>query len=80
MKNKPIKSSINSFQFQFLKCKSTTEEKKLQVFEICKWDACDYKLDSITDEPLYIGRVEMKLNEGKKRKFIYFQSDYKLKQ
>jgi hypothetical protein len=29
---------------------------------------------------LYIGRVEMKLNEGKKRKFIYFQSDYKLKQ
>ena len=46
---------------------------------VCRWDGCDYKLDSITDEPMYIGRVEMKLNDGKKRKFLYFQTDYKLR-
>jgi len=79
-RNKQAKWNTIFEENRFLKCKSTAEEKKLQVFEICKWDGCDYQLDSITDEPLYIGRVEMKLNEGKKRKFIYFQSDYKLKQ
>ena len=31
------------------------------------------------DEPLYMGRVEMRLNNGKKRKYLYFQTDYKLK-
>ena len=33
----------------------------------------------VFDEPIFIGRVEMKLNDGKKRKFLYFQSDYKIK-
>ena len=28
---------------------------------------------------MYIGRVEMRLNNGKKRKYIYFQADYRLK-
>ena len=28
---------------------------------------------------LYIGRVQIKLNDGKKTKYLYFQSDYKLK-
>ncbi len=54
-------------------------KKKIQVFKVCRWDECDYKLDVITDDPMYIGRVEMKLNDGKKRKFLYFQTDYKLK-
>ena len=55
------------------------QEKKIQVFKVCRWDECDYKLDGITDDPMYIGRVEMKLNDGKKRKFLYFQTDYKLR-
>ena len=55
------------------------QEKKIQVFKVCRWDECDYKLDAITDDPMYIGRVEMKLNDGKKRKFLYFQTDYKLR-
>ena len=50
------------------------------MFEVCRWDGCDYQLDTVYDEPMYIGRVEMKLNQGKKRKFIYFQTDYKLRQ
>ena len=67
---------------RFLKCKSSAEEKKLQVFKICRWNdetKCHYKVDSVYDEPLYMGRVEMRLNNGKKRKYLYFQTDYKLK-
>ena len=67
---------------RFLKCKSSAEEKKLQVFKICRWKdetKCHYKVDSVYDEPLYMGRVEMRLNNGKKRKYLYFQTDYKLK-
>ena len=65
---------------RFLKCKSNQEQKKLAIFEICKWaDTCPNILESITDDPLYIGRVEMRINDGKKRKFVYFQADYKLR-
>ena len=46
-RNKQDKWNTIFEENRFLKCKSTTEQKKLQVFEICKWDACDYKLDSI---------------------------------
>ena len=28
---------------------------------------------------MYIGRVQMNLNDGKKRKYLYFQTDYVLK-
>ena len=35
--------------------------------------------ENVFDDPLYIGRVEMRLNDGKKRKYLYFQSDYKIK-
>ena len=28
----------------------------------------------------YLGRIQINLNNGKKRKFLYFQSDYKIKQ
>ena len=78
-KNKMAKWDAIFEENRFLKCKSSTEEKKLQVFEVCRWDGCDYVLDAVYDQPMYIGRVEMKLNEGKKRKFIYFQTDYKIK-
>ena len=66
---------------RFLKCKSSAEKKKLQVFRICRWKGgdCDYTADFVYDEPLYMGRVEMRLNDGKKRKYLYFQTDYKLK-
>jgi len=28
---------------------------------------------------MYVGRIQINLNDGKKRKFLYFQSDYKIK-
>ncbi|MAH97896.1 MAG: pilus assembly protein PilV [Euryarchaeota archaeon] len=79
-RNKKAKWDTIFGENRFLKCTNSNEVKKLQVFEICRWDDCDYKLDSVSDDPMYIGRVEMKLNNGKKRKFLYFQTDYKIKQ
>ena len=32
----------------------------------------------VLDEIMYIGRIQMNLNDGKKRKYLYFQTDYKL--
>ena len=34
----------------------------------------------IYDAAMYVGRIQINLNNGKKRKFLYFQSDYKIKQ
>ena len=34
---------------------------------------------NINDEIMYVGRIQMGLNDGRKRKFLYFQSDYILK-
>ena len=64
---------------RFLKCKSNNETKKLETFEICRWDDCTYKNNLVFDDPIYISRVEMLLNNGKKKKHLYFQSDYNIK-
>ena len=63
---------------RFLKCKSNNETKKLETFKVCKWD-CTLKNDFVFDDPIYISRVEMLLNNGKKKKHLYFQSDYNIK-
>ena len=34
---------------------------------------------NIYDEAMYVGRIQINMNDGKKRKFLYFQSDYKIK-
>ena len=47
---------------------------------MCRWSGCDIAHADIYDEPMYIGRLEVLLNDGKKRKYIYFQSDYKIKE
>ena len=64
---------------RFLKCKSNNETKKLETFEICRWDDCTLKNNLVFDDPIYICRVEMLLNNGKKKKHLYFQSDYNIK-
>ena len=33
----------------------------------------------VKDQVMYIGRIQMNLNEGKKRKYLYFQTDYILR-
>ena len=63
---------------RFLKCKSNNETKKLETFEVCRRD-CTYENNIGFDDPIYISRVEMLLNNGKKKKHLYFQSDYNIK-
>ena len=79
LQNKENKWNTIISENRFLKCKSTFEDKRLEVFDICRWDSCTFNSANVTDEPMHIGRVEMKLNNGKKRKYIYFQADYRLK-
>ena len=64
---------------RLLKCKSSKDIKTLKVFQLCRWAHCDYIKDTIYDQALYVGRIQINMNDGKKRKFLYFQADYKLK-
>ena len=42
-------------------------------------DQTEVTVPVVTEDVVYIGRVQMNLNDGKKRKFLYFQSDFILK-
>ena len=79
---------------RYLKCRGEKDIKKVKVFKVCSWDGCTYSIAEMPkpaegvsdgyiinyyDEAMYIGRVQINLNNGKKRKFLYFQADYKLK-
>ncbi len=69
---------------RYLKCKGQKDIKKVAVFKVCSWGSCPYQIESSAiqnyfDETMYIGRVQVNLNDGKKRKYLYFQADYKIK-
>ena len=65
---------------RYLKCKGEKDLKRMKVYKICRWPGvCPYQDATITDDGLYIGRVQINLNNGKKRKFLYFQTDYKIR-
>tara|TARA_Y100000992_G_scaffold265989_1_gene203665 strand:- start:1399 stop:1995 length:597 start_codon:yes stop_codon:yes gene_type:complete len=61
----------------YLRCRGTNETRQFQVFKICK-SGCSNTNTNIQDLEIYIGRVQINLNDGNKRKYLYFQSDYKL--
>ena len=61
-----------------IRCKSQKDFKTVDMFEMCIWD-CQIFNPNIYDEAMYVGRIQINLNDGKKRKFLYFQSDYKIK-
>ena len=76
---------------RYLKCRGEKDIKKVKVFKVCSW-GCAYSFAGMAkptdgsgyiinyyDEAMYIGRVQINLNNGKKRKFLYFQADYKIK-
>ena len=71
---------------RYLKCKSNKDIKNVKIFKLCKWDGCPNKIttsgignnEKIDDKSLFIGRVQINLNDGTKRRFLYFQSDYQL--
>ena len=64
---------------RYLKCKSNKDIKNVKIFKICKWDICSYKNPTVYDNGLFIGRVQVNMNNGKKRRFLYFQADYQIR-
>ncbi len=65
---------------RYLKCKGDRDVRRMKVYKICRWPGvCPYQDNAITDDGMYIGRVQINLNNGKKRKFLYFQTDYKIR-
>ena len=71
----------------YLNCKGEREIRSFRVFKVCGWSSSGgcllndnelYNGDKLQDDTLYIGRIQINLNQGKKRKYLYFQTDYKL--
>ena len=77
-KNKKWTSILGSDRY--LKCKGPRDIKTVKIFEICKWDHCDHRNSDVYDDGLFIGRVQINMNNGAKRRFLYFQADYKIRE
>ena len=91
MKQRKWQALLNNKDY--LNCKGTNERRNFRVFKIgSRWSAepdilvntNTREIDGapfpyVTDDLMYIGRVQMNLNDGKKRKYLYFQTDYVLK-
>ena len=56
---------------------STQDIKSIEVFKICgsTEGGCLQGSGQVFDE-MYIGRIQLNTNDGKKRKVLYFQADY----
>ena len=65
---------------RFLKCRGNKDIKNVKIFKICKWDdICTHNNEIVYDDGLFIGRVQVNMNNGKKRRFLYFQADYQIR-
>ena len=64
---------------RYLKCKSEKDIKNVKIFKICKWAHCTHNNANVFDDALFIGRVQININDGKKRRFLYFTADYQLR-
>ena len=64
---------------RYLQCRSDKDIKTVRVYKICRWGGDCIGNDNVYDEGLYIGRIQINLNDGKKRKYLYFQADYQVK-
>jgi len=68
----------NRFSQKRIKCRGTKDIKFLQIYDICK-NGCRYtntRKDFVLvngTEKLIIGKMEVNLNFGKKKKYLYFQ-------
>jgi len=91
MKQRKWEALLNNKNY--LNCKGTNERRNFRVFKLgSQWsaepgilvNANERPLDGadvpyVLDDLMYIGRIQMNLNDGKKRKYLYFQTDYVLK-
>lgn len=78
-----LELKLQKWKFRFaddrLKCRSDKDTKALKVFDICNNKVsgknCNYQnqdTKSAIYEELYIGRMEAKINDGRKTKYLYF--------
>tara|TARA_B100001059_G_scaffold89754_1_gene88306 strand:+ start:171 stop:770 length:600 start_codon:yes stop_codon:yes gene_type:complete len=78
-----LELKIQKWKYRFaddrLKCRSAKDTKALKVFDICNnkvsGKSCNYQnqdTKSAIYEELYIGRMEAKINDGRKTKYLYF--------
>ena len=74
----------NRFSKKRIKCRGANDKKILKIFDICHStvSTCNYVGPSnakyerqIYYNKRHFGRMEVNLNNGKKRKYIYFQID-----
>ena len=64
----------------YMNCKGTNETRKFQIFKLSPtWGSGDVTNENITDDVMYIGKVQIKLNDGKKNKFFIFPSRLQIK-
>ena len=91
MKQRKWQALLNNKNY--LNCKGGNERRNFRVFKLgSKWSAEPNILENentrdvdgtevpyIKDDLMYGGRVQKNLNDGKKRKYLYFQTDYVLK-
>ena len=91
MKQRKWEALLNNKNY--LNCKGTNERRNFRVFKLgSQWSAEPGILVNTNERPvdgadvpyvlddlMYIGRIQMNLNDGKKRKYLYFQTDYVLK-
>ena len=70
------------FSKERLKCKGNKDNKILKIYEICNNNAAtnNCKYNNTTNykgngvyEKWYLGKMEVNLNDGKKKKYLYFQ-------
>ena len=66
----------------YMDCSNSGREKRaFEMFKICNFSSSPGCIDRANqkEEVIYIGRAQMTLNNGGKRKYLYFQSDFRLK-
>lgn len=79
-RNKIIKWLRILTENRVVKCRSKKDFRSIKIFEQSPWGNADLTNSNITDEKIYMGRIQINMNDGKKRKYVYFQADYNLKQ
>ena len=68
-------------QDRYLKCRNNKDIKSVKIYKICKsGSGCLTPGSNALRDEVYIGRVQINTNGGKKRKFLYFQADYIFKE
>ena len=62
------------FATERVKCRSDKDKKGLKIFEIC-YAGCNFTNSQayFGGDKRHFGRMEVNLNNGKKRKYLYFQ-------